>query len=226
MATYGMAIDLRRCAGCGACVVACQMQNNQSPGVSWNELDLCEWGRTVGESGRVFVPHACMQCENPPCVEVCPTGASIKRDDGIIVVDYEICIGCAMCASACPYEARKMNTAEKYFFDSEEPTPYEAYGTQRSNVAEKCIFCEGRLAEGKEPACVVNCPGRARYFGDLEDPESPISQFLNSHEDAIRVDESSFYYLPVSGMPMEALPLAESFTYDKIEDTATGKAGA
>ena len=169
-----------------------------------------------------------MQCENPACVEVCPTGASIKREDGIITVDYEVCIGCAMCVSACPYEARKLNTEGGYFFGSEEPTPYEAYGVQRENVAEKCIFCEGRLAEGKDPACVVNCPGRARYFGDLEDPESPVSQFLAAHEDVVRVDETSFYYLPVNGMPAEALPLAANFAAatDTEEDADTEKAGA
>lgn len=218
MTTYGMAIDLRRCAGCGACVVACQMQNNQAPGVSWNELDVCEWGRKIGESGRAFIPHACMHCENPACVEVCPTGASIKREGGIVVVDYELCIACGMCLSACPYGARKLNESETYLFGESEPAPYEAYGVQRSNVAEKCIFCEGRLAEDKDPACVVNCPGRARYFGDLEDPESPVSQFLSAHPEAVRVDESAFYYLPVNGMPEEALPLAANLAAAAVEE--------
>lgn len=206
MTKYGMAIDLRRCAGCGACVVACQMQNNQAPGVSWNSLDVCEWGRTVGESGRAYVPHACMHCDDPACVEVCPTGASVRHDNGITVVNYDACIACGMCLSACPYGARELNTASTYLFDQITPAPYEAYGVQRSHVAEKCIFCEGRLEDGKLPACVVNCPGRARYFGDLDDPSSDISAFI-AQEGVVRVDETSFYYRPVDGMPESGLPL-------------------
>ncbi len=218
MTKYGMAIDLRRCAGCGGYVVACQMQNNQKPGVSWVELDVCEWGTKVGESGRAYVPHACMHCENPACVEVCPTGASIQREDGIVVVDYEKCIACGYCMTECPYGARKLNNAEGNMFGSEVPMPYESYGVQRSLVAEKCIFCEGRLAEGKQPACAVNCPGRARYFGDLDDPESPVSKFIKAN-DATRIDNTSFYYMPVSGMPDDALPRAAS-----AESTAGQKA--
>ncbi|MFR0706621.1 MAG: 4Fe-4S dicluster domain-containing protein, partial [Eggerthella lenta] len=161
MTRYGMAIDLRRCAGCGACVVACQMQNNQRPGVSWNNLDVYEWGTQAGESGRAYVPNACVQCEKPACVDACPTGASVRRDDGITVIDYEKCIACGLCLAACPYGARKLNRTSENMFGADVPAPYESYGVQRELVAEKCIFCEARLAEGKQPACVVNCPGRA-----------------------------------------------------------------
>lgn len=210
MAQYAMAIDLRRCAGCGACVVACQMENNQKPGVSWNHLDSCEWGTEVGASGRAYIPHACMQCDNPPCVEVCPTGASYKAEDGVTLVDYATCIACGACITACPYGARQLNDVEGNYFDAEEPAPYEAHGTQRANVVEKCTFCVERRADGKKPACVVNCPGRARYFGDLDDPESDVSQFLAAHPEAVRIDETALYYVPVEGMPEEALPFAAS----------------
>lgn len=208
MAQYGMAIDLRRCAGCGACIVACQMQNGQKPGVSWNELDCVEWGSEPGSCGRAYIPHACMQCDNPLCVEVCPTGASMRDSDGIILVSYDACIACGACIAACPYDAREVNDTDGFLFGASEPAPYEAYGIQRAHVVEKCTFCRERLDQGNGPACVVNCPGKARYFGDLEDPESPISQFLASHPETKRVDETSFYYLPLDGMPIEALPKA------------------
>ena len=222
MTRYGMAIDLRRCAGCGACVVACQMQNNQKPGISWNNLDVCEWGTEIGEAGRMYVPHACMQCEQPPCVEVCPTAASYQREDGITMVDYEACIACGFCMSACPYNARELNNVTENMFNTPVQAPYESYGIQRELVAEKCIFCEGLVAEGKRPACVVNCPGKARYFGDLDDVESPISQFLAAHEDAVRIDKTSFYYVAVAGSPHEALPFATSSEDVAREQAAPG----
>jgi molybdopterin-containing oxidoreductase family iron-sulfur binding subunit len=212
MSHYVMAIDLRRCAGCCACVVACQMQNNQRPGISWNKLDSCEWGEEVGASGRAYIPHACMQCDNPACVSVCPVGATARGDDGVTLIDYDVCIGCGACVAACPYGARTINDVEEYMFGASEPSPYEAYGTQRSNVAEKCTFCVERRAEGKLPACVVNCPGGARHFGDLDDEESDIAVYLSEHPEAVRIDETSLYYIPVDGMPEEALPTAASLS--------------
>lgn len=209
MTKWGMLIDLKRCAGCGACVVACQLYNNQSPGVSWNTLDVHEWGEEVGESGRAYVPHACMHCENPECVSVCPTGASIKLDDGVVIVDYETCIACGACITACPYNARTFNHEGGIYFDAAEQAPYEAYGIQRSHVVEKCIFCHDRVEQGLPTACTVNCPAKARYFGDLEDPESDVSVRL-AQGDAVRIDETSFYYVPVEGMTDDMLPFADN----------------
>lgn len=207
MTRYGMALDLRRCAGCGACVVACQMQHGQKPGVSWNEIDVAEWGTEEGAPGRSYVPHACMQCDEPPCVSVCPTGASYRRDDGITLVDYEKCIACGFCMSACPYHARVLNDSTENMMGALVAAPYETYGVQRSFVVEKCTFCEDRIAEGRQPACVWNCPGKARYFGDLDDAESPVAKFV-SDDDVARIDQTSFFYRPVSDMPREALPFA------------------
>lgn len=207
MAHWGMLVDLKRCAGCGACVVACQLENCQKPGISWNKLDVCEWGEKVGASGRAYVPHACMHCENAPCVEACPVGATIQRDDGVVVVDYDTCIGCQLCMSACPYDARVFNDVERNYFDATEKAPYEAYGTQRVNVVEKCTFCIGRVEEGLKTACVLNCPAGARYFGDLDDPESDISKRL-AKGDAVRIDQTACYYVPVDDMPAEYLPSA------------------
>lgn len=205
MTRYGMAIDLRRCAGCGACVVACQMFNNQKPGVSWVKLDVKEWGDEPGASGRAYLPHACMHCTDAPCVDVCPTGASQKLDDGVVIVDYDACIACGSCITACPYGARCENDADGNYFESEEQAPYEAYGVQRSHVVEKCIFCHDRVEEGLPTACVLNCPAKARYFGDLEDPESDVSKFIAANE-VVQVDDTAFYYMPVAGMDESHLP--------------------
>jgi len=170
-----MAIDLRRCAGCGACVVACQMQNNQRPGVSWNNLDVYEWGTQAGESGRAYVPNACVQCEKPACVDACPTGASVRRDDGITVIDYEKCIGCRRCMAAFPYNARVFNWNEPVratgFHYGDADVPVRPRG-----VAEKCSLCKERTDRGDEPMCVHCCPGDARVFGDLDDPDSAVSR--------------------------------------------------
>lgn len=207
MTRLGMLIDLKRCAGCGACVVACQLENNQKQGVSWITIDTVEWGEEIGESGRVYVPRSCMQCEEPPCVDVCPTGAGMVKADGVTVMDYAACINCGSCIKACPYDARKLNKTRTNYFLGENQAPYEAYGEQRVNVVEKCDFCDHRVAEGLKPACVINCPGIARYFGDLDDPESDISKRI-AWGDAVRIGDTSFYYTPVNGMPDSAYPTA------------------
>ena len=207
MANMGMAIDLRRCAGCYACVVACQMHNNTKPGVAWGKVEAREWGEDP-DNRRCYLPHACMHCEDAPCVSTCPTGASYVREDGIVMVDYEQCIDCGSCLYACPYDARVRNDSQSYYFDTEEPAPYEAEGVQRTLVVEKCIFCAPRVDAGLKPACVTNCPGNARVFGDLDDPESDISVFLEQHPEAVQVRNAAFYYVPVAGMPRDLLPQA------------------
>jgi Fe-S-cluster-containing dehydrogenase component len=194
-----MVLDLARCAGCGGCVVACQMQNNTAPSVKWNTLDRCEWGEHPS-AGRCYLPHACMHCDAPACVAVCPTGASYKADDGVTLVDYAECICCGSCVNACPYGARHINNDASHYFDAEKPAPYEAFGVQRSGVVEKCIFCHGRLEAGEMPACVSNCPGKARYFGDAEAPEGDFAKKLAS---ATQVDQTGFYYVHPAGMPQD-----------------------
>ena len=188
MTRYGMAIDLRRCAGCGACVVACQMQNNQRPGVSWNNLDVYEWGTQAGESGRAYVPNACVQCEKPACVDACPTGASVRRDDGITVIDYEKCIGCRMCMAACPYNARVFNWNEPVrdpdFNYGDKDVPVRGKG-----VVEKCSLCKERTDRGDEPMCVRCCLSKARTFGDLDDPDSEISRVVRERKAGVLLEE-------------------------------------
>ncbi|MDR3307707.1 MAG: 4Fe-4S dicluster domain-containing protein [Coriobacteriales bacterium] len=198
MPRKGMIIDLARCAGCGSCVVACQMQNNTRPGIAWVNLDRCEWGE-YPQAGRAYLPHACMQCDEPPCVAVCPTGASYTTDEGVTLVNYEDCINCGQCVIACPYGARHSNKGGDFFFDSSEPSPYEAEGVQREDVMEKCIFCNDLVAAGGQPACVANCPGKARVFGDIDDPESDISKKIAAG--GKKVGATGFYYTATAGMP-------------------------
>ncbi len=205
MTTWGMLIDLKRCAGCGACVVACQLQNNQGPGVSWVKLDTVEWGRGRRRGGA-RVPAARLHAlREPECVSVCPTGASQKLDDGVVIVDYDACITCGYCMSACPYGARVLNEGKGNYFGEYAQAPYEAYGVQRSRVVEKCIFCRERAEEGLPVACVLNCPAHARFFGDLDDPESDVSKRI-AQGDAVRVDETSFYYVPMKAWTRACCP--------------------
>ena len=195
---WGMVIDLAKCVGCDSCTVACKAENRTPPGVTYNVVLEQETGAYPNVRIEA-IPRPCMQCENPACVSVCPVSATYRGDDGIVVIDADRCIGCKYCIAACPYGARKLNRTSENMFGADVPAPYESYGVQRELVAEKCIFCEARLAEGKQPACVVNCPGRARYWGDLDDPESDVSKAIEGRETMFLNEEAgtkpSVYYL-------------------------------
>ena len=221
MARYGMVVDMRRCAGCYACVVACQLWNNQRPSTqAWSAVERREWTAEDGTPRRAYLPHACMHCTDAPCEAACPTGATYTREDGIVLVDADACISCGACVTACPFEARVLATNEGWWFDVEQPAPYEEYGVRTKAAAEKCVMCADRVDEGLEPACVVNCPGGARIFGDLDDPESPASVALaEAGELAYNVPGSSYYYIGFEGMPQEFLPTPfEPFAYKPAAD--------
>lgn len=185
-----MVIDLTKCVGCEACTIACKAENKTPPEVSYNVVLEEEIG-TYPNVRRVFVPRPCMQCENPPCVPVCPVNATYKREDGIVAVDYDVCIGCRYCITACPYGSRHFDFGETYTGDTPALQPYEEttvfeYGKARRRVADaspvgnvrKCHFCLHRLNEGLLPACITDCIGRSRYFGDLNDPDSLVAELL------------------------------------------------
>jgi len=193
MTKYAMGLDVTRCVGCQTCVVACQMEHNTRPGIAWATVDAAETG-VWPETDRTYVPRGCQHCADAPCVAACPTGASIQREDGIVVVDYEKCIGCGLCLPACPYGARQLSDQDVWHFGAAEPAPYEAYGVQRVNVAEKCVFCAERLDAGKNPRCVDACFFGVRVFGDLDDPESAISAFVANNE-VESVPGSAVYYV-------------------------------
>ncbi len=178
--SLGLVIDLDTCVGCHACVVSCKEWNGGSVHGPLSDLD--PYGaepmgtflnrvhafEVTGEDGAPFTvhfPRSCLHCADAPCVTVCPTGASYKRsEDGIVLVDEDRCFGCGLCAWACPYGARELDQAE--------------------GVMKKCTLCVDRIynpnlpEEDRVPACVRACPAGARHFGDLADPQSPVSRLV------------------------------------------------
>ncbi len=191
MPRYGMVIDLKRCYGCYACVMACKVKNHTPPGVFWSRVLKSETG-TYPNTVRQALPVLCMHCEQPSCLEVCPTGATVQRDDGIVVVNKEDCMGCKYCMMACPYGARySVDDWESYFPDGLPLSPYEEFAKQAwekksgIGVATKCDFCLDRMAEGKEPSCVTACPAMARTIGDLDDLECEASVLIRTHRGTV-----------------------------------------
>lgn len=201
MARYGMVIDLSRCTGCHACAMACKAQNGTPPGVWWSHVETREVG-TYPNARMVFLPLLCMHCNNAPCVEVCPTGATYKRQDGIVAVDYDKCMGCKYCIAACPYGARVFVDEIRPYYTEFGLTPYEQmmYQKHRRGVVEKCNFCMDRVEQGEQPACVATCPAYARVFGDLDDPRSEVSRLIAERQAVQLLPElgtdPSVYYLP------------------------------
>lgn len=198
---WGMVIDLKRCIGCYGCQLSCKAEHGTPPGVFFARLLKQEEGHypTVRQ---IFLPVLCFHCEEPPCVEVCPTEASSKRPDGIVDIDPEKCVGCRACMMACPYTQRYYSDAERWYFGGNGPTPYERLRTQRhpTEVVMKCNFCRDRVYAGKEPACVANCPTVARIFGDMDDPTSQVSRLIKERGGFTLHPElgtgPSVYYLP------------------------------
>jgi Fe-S-cluster-containing dehydrogenase component len=197
----GMVIDLKRCIGCYGCQVSCKAEHGTRPGTTYARVVKREVG-TFPDVKRVSLPLLCMHCANPPCVDVCPTGASQKRDDGIVFVDGDVCVGCRACVMGCPYGARYYQDEERNYFEGTEPNPYEnaRYWSHVAGVVEKCDFCRHRLADGREPACVTNCMTKARIFGDLDDPASEVSRLIREEQGSQLNPElgtdPSVYYLP------------------------------
>jgi molybdopterin-containing oxidoreductase family iron-sulfur binding subunit len=177
---YAMVIDLHKCVGCNACTVACKQENATAPGVFWTRVRQYEVGSYP--LGRLrFLPLGCMHCQKAPCLESCPTGATFRRQDGLVLIDYSKCIGCQYCIMACPYEARTYSAGgPREYFTGQGFTQVEeagAGGHSRGTV-EKCTFCAHRLDQGKEPACVATCAAEARIFGDLDDKDSEVARLV------------------------------------------------
>jgi Fe-S-cluster-containing dehydrogenase component len=187
---WAMVIDQSKCTGCGYCTLACQAHNDVNPDIQWNVVS--EAGEVNGK--QTYLPRPCMHCEKAPCVEVCPVGASYYRDDGIVMMDYDKCIGCRYCMVACPYNARSFNW-QSFTGDNPAVPTWGSPEVERRprGVPEKCSFCYQRIDRGKAlgltpgvdadatPACVVACPTGARMFGDLNDPNSNVSMALKGN---------------------------------------------
>jgi molybdopterin-containing oxidoreductase family iron-sulfur binding subunit len=189
-----MVIDLRKCSGCDACTIACKAENQLPPGVVYRPVVQEEVG-TYPNVRRRFLPRPCMQCEKPPCTPVCPVGATWRRRDGVIAIDYEKCIGCRYCLTACPYSARTTDKGEFYTDTTPARQPYEEQVSPEYNAgfrradggspignARKCHFCLHRLEAGQLPACVTSCIGHATFFGDANDPTSLIAELIGRPE--------------------------------------------
>ncbi|MCU0897397.1 MAG: 4Fe-4S dicluster domain-containing protein [Burkholderiales bacterium] len=193
MTRWAMVVDLRRCVGCQTCTAACRHANATPPGVQWRRVLDMEVGEYPNVK-RAFVPVGCMHCDDPPCMDVCPSTATKKRADGIVTIDYDLCIGCAYCALACPYQARYRTDRVQFAYGEATASEEARLDPARLGVATKCTFCVERLdagiAAGKQPgvdpdatpACVNSCISQALQFGDIDDPESNVSKLLASHQ--------------------------------------------
>lgn len=203
---YAIVVDTHRCIGCWSCSVACKLENNLPDQAWWNTILTVGGDSTNTPSGEYgnnsmsFMPNHCHHCDNPACVAVCPTGATYKDEEtGIVMQDTEVCIGCRTCMGACPYTG-----VRTYIESAPQPVLDWPVGSSEApghaeNTVEKCILCYYRVADGDLPACVEGCPARARFFGDLNDPESDVSKMLEEREYTQMLPEEgtgpNIYYL-------------------------------
>lgn len=187
MTRYAFFIDLSVCAGCESCTVACQNKNGLEPDQTYTRVHRYQTG-TYPNLTSTFVVNQCLHCDEPPCAQACPTGASYKTAEGPVAVNYEQCIGCKYCMVACPYDAR--------IYDPE------------LRAARKCTECADRLAAGRMPACVESCISGARIIGDLDDPKSPIHTALQ-RSNTVQMAGTGFHFRLPDAIGKEALPVAQ-----------------
>jgi phenylacetyl-CoA:acceptor oxidoreductase 27-kDa subunit len=215
MTRWAMAIDLKKCLGCYACMIACKQEHFLPPGLFWNRLLVTETGE-YPRVRKVTYPILCNHCKEAVCVHVCPTGASSRREDGIVTIDPDTCVGCQYCVLACPYQQRTYHgDNRKEYFPGQGQTEVEIIGLElyplEPGTVIKCNFCKERIDDGiahglkpgidreATPACVNTCPVKARHFGDLDDPESNVSMLVMKRKGhPLRPElgtEPSVYYL-------------------------------
>ncbi|MDY0220053.1 MAG: 4Fe-4S dicluster domain-containing protein [Desulfobacterium sp.] len=194
---YGMFIDLEKCVGCNACTIACIRENSTPRGIGYIDVLTMEVSRG-SYLDTYFQPMQCMHCENPACVPVCPVGATYKREDGIVVQDLTRCIGCKYCMQACPYQIRHFNKQPPFTFRRPNPSG----GTYPGGVVLKCTFCQHRIDAGNiTTACTEACPAHARYFGDLNDPDSEVSRMIFTRKGVALLPEKLTHPQIYYGLP-------------------------
>ncbi len=194
---YGMVIDLNKCVGCYGCVIKCKQEHFLPPGTTWAKLLISETGVYPDVIKHVY-PVLCNHCKEPACLDACPTGATQQREDGIVWIDQEKCTGCKNCVDACPYQMRTFYSDRQEHFPGQGLTGYEEQAEKlfplKHDVVLKCDFCADKIDEGVKrglkpgvdreatPSCVNICPAKARYFGDLDDPDSEVSRLISDKE--------------------------------------------
>ncbi len=194
MTRWGMVVHLQKCVGCYSCVISCKQEHYLPPEVFWNRILISETGRYPTVMKQMY-PVLCGHCKEPACVKACPTGATSQREDGIVMVNYDECVGCRYCLIACPYQQRTYYAdGNREYFPGQGLTELEKIGKElyplQPGTVVKCNFCLERVDEGIKqglkpgvdreatPACVIACPAKARYFGDLEESQSEICQLI------------------------------------------------
>lgn len=204
MARWGMVIDLDRCTGCQACVIACKAENNipfvgeeeahQGRRISWMEI-ITEFHESGGKTRARFIPRPCLHCEEAPCTKVCPVYATYSDPEGLVAQIYHRCIGCRFCMVACPYNAKYFNWRQYEVPETMKNQVNPDVSVRQKGVVEKCTFCHHRLLKAKDrarhegrdlaredyvPACVESCPTRSITFGDLDDAGSEVARLSRS----------------------------------------------
>jgi phenylacetyl-CoA:acceptor oxidoreductase subunit 1 len=194
---WGMVVDVNRCVGCQTCTVACKHQNDTAPDVQWRRVLDIETG-SYPDVARLFLVTGCQHCAEPPCVPVCPTGATKQRLDGLVTMDYDTCIGCGACAVACPYQARTIVHDRRWYFGEATVQEAAAAHDERLGVAQKCTFCIEKVDDGlaaglvpgsdaaATPACAASCIASAITFGDFNDSASLVSR-LTADSDYVQM---------------------------------------
>ena len=237
---WGMVIDVNRCVGCQSCTIACKHANDTTPGVQWRQVLDVETGR-FPDVGRLFLVVGCQHCAEPPCVPVCPTGATRQRADGLVTMDYDTCIGCGYCAVACPYQARTIVHDESWYYGEETVQEHAVAHDERLGVAQKCTFCVDRVDEATElgltpgidlettPACAASCIAQAIHFGDFANPESNVSRLVAENSSfqmhaELGTDPQIKYLYETPAVPGRD-PLADDADDEALADAANPLAG-
>ena len=237
---WGMVIDLNRCVGCQTCTIACKHANDTPPGVQWRRVLDVEQG-TFPDVERLFLVVGCQHCADPPRVPVCPTGATRQREDGLVTMNYDVCIGCAYCAVSCPYQARTIVHETMGYYGEATIQERATAHPERRGVAQKCTFCKERVDDGlarglvpgvdpeATPACSAACISQAIHFGDFNDPASKVSRLVREQPSLqlnaeLGTDPQIRYLYTTPAVPGRETP-AEADEEERLADPANPLVG-